>query len=385
MTSRERTQIGAIVLAAGKSTRMGEPKQLLQLDGKPLLERTLANLRNSNVSDIVVVLGFAAQDIQQQVALGETRVVENADYEQGMASSLRVGLGELDAGTDGALIVLADQPFVRPETLNRIIDRFQQSDAQIVVPTYQGFRGNPVLLDRRVFPEVMALTGDVGCRAVFGDHKGGIVKVAVDDIGILVDIDSKHDFAKLQRIGQNAEDRAAVLDAVDLQGRELAESGGPSQQRNELIIVGTEPVAIALAKLGSLLQFQVIVVDPLLRRSELPEADEVLNALDLSRLPSASRRYAVVASRGRFDEEAIEQAFSANCEYVALVANRTRAQEVRRRLEESGNSPEKLVILHAPAGLDIGAKTPEEIALSILAEIVSLKRKGSGYVSTAKI
>ena len=378
MTASVRSQIGAVVLAAGKSTRMGEPKQLLRIDGKTLLERALTNLRDAKVRDIVVVLGFGAQAIQKHVALDEARVVENTDYEHGMASSLRVGLAALDTNADGALIVLADQPFIRAQTLDRIIDQYQDSDAQIVIPMYQGFRGNPVLLDRSVFPEVMALNGDIGCRAVFGDHQEGIVKVSVDDIGILLDIDTKDDYTKLQRYARLTEDRAALLESVDLRGRKLVDAEATTPANDDLVIIGTEPVAIALARLGKLLQFKVTLVDPLLQPSDLPEADEVLNALDLSRLASASRRYVVVASRGRFDEEAIQQAFGANSDYVGLVANRTRAQEVRRRLEENGCSSDKLMTLRAPAGLDIGARTPEEIALSILAKIISLKRKASG-------
>ena len=117
------------------------------------------------------------------------------------------------------------------------------------------------------------------------------------------------------------------------------------------------------------------MVDPLVQRSDLCEADEVLNALDFSHLSAALGRYVVVASRGKFDEEAVEQAFLANSNYVALVASRKRAQEIRRGLEGKGLAPHKLETLRAPAGLDIGAKTPEEVALSIMAEIVSIRQK----------
>ena len=384
MAGRQESRIGAVLLAAGKSTRMGEPKQVLPLAGRPLLAHTLENLQTARISEIILVLGFAADEIRRRVAVDGVKVVENPDYEQGMGSSLRVGLSALDPQTSAALIVLADQPLVRPQTYDRIVDQYQQSEAQIVVATYQGFRGNPVLLDRSVFPEVMALTGDIGCRAIFGNHQDGIVKVAVDDIGILLDIDNKDDLAKAQRLGQGEHDPGALLEAVDLRGRTVPETDGASRAQDHLIIVGTEPVAIALAKLGIVLQFRVTVVDPLLQASELPEANEVLNSLDLSHLPAAHRRSVVIASRGRFDEEAIEQAFAAGCDYVALVANRKRGQEVRRRLEDNGQPPEKLATLRAPAGLEIGANTPEEIALSILAEIVSLKRTRSGSSSAGK-
>lgn len=363
---------------------MGEPKQLLRLGGKTLLEQVLENVRAARVTDVVLVLGCAAETIVQQVSVEGVNVVVNEAYQNGMGSSLHVGLSALDPMTDAALIVLADQPFVRPQTYHKIIEQYQQSDAQIVVPTYRGFRGNPVLLDRSVFSEVMALTGDIGCRAIFGDHPDGIAKVAVDDIGILVDIDDKDDLAKAQRLVQSEYGLGALLESVDLRGRTVREADESSRVRSDLIIVGTEPVAIALARLGSMLQFRVTVVDPLLRASQLPEADQVLNALDFSQLSATDASFVVIASRGRFDEEAIELAFAAGCHYVALVAKPQRAQEVRRRLEDNGQPAEKLATLRAPAGLNIGANTPAEIALSILAEIVSLKRTSSGSSSAGK-
>jgi molybdenum cofactor cytidylyltransferase len=378
MTANEPTRdsrIGAIVLAAGKSTRMGEPKQLLRLEGKALLEHTLGNVRAARIDDVVLVLGFGAEAIRQQPAVEGVKIVVNEAYQRGMASSLSAGLAALEPHTNAAFIVLADQPFVRPATLDQLIEQYQRSGAQIVIPIYHGFRGNPVLLDRSVFPEVMALSGDIGCRAIFGDHLGGIVKVAVDDIGILLDIDSKEDLAKLQRFGHGEADREALLASADLDGRTMPGANDQSREEGELIIVGTEPVALAIARLGKLMHFRVTVADPLLASSDLPDVDAVLNTLDFSQLPAATGRYVVIASRGRFDEEAIEQALAANCDYVALVANRKRAQEVRHALESRGQTAEKLALLCAPAGVDIGARTPEEIALSIMAEIVSVKRK----------
>jgi molybdenum cofactor cytidylyltransferase len=375
--ARQNPRIGAVVLAAGSSRRMGEPKQLLELGGKTILEQVLGSVRATKVSDIVVVLGFHAETIAKQVSLEGIKVAINEAHREGMGGSLRAGLSALDQQTDATLIVLADQPFVRSTTLDLIIDRYQQSSGQIVIPTYQGFRGNPVLLDRSVFHDVMALTGDIGCRAIFGDHTEGIVEVPVADIGVLLDIDSKEDYARLQSFGQSAENRSALIEAADLRGREILKASNLSGCTDELIIVGTEPVGLTLVRLGKLMHFRVTIADPLLKASEMPDADEVLNTLDFSHLPPVSARYVVMASRGRFDEEAIEQAFAANAEYVGLVANRRRAQEVRRSLQAKGHLANKLATLRAPAGLDISAKTPEEIALSIMAEIVSLRRKTS--------
>jgi len=382
MATRGNSQIGAVILAAGMSSRMGETKQLLRLGEHTLLDQVLANVRASGVDEIVLVLGHAAEKIMDSVTGENVKIAINRAYREGMGTSLRTGLSALPSGIDAALIVLADQPFVRPATLKQLMDQYRESNAQIVIPMYKGFRGNPVLLDHSVFPEVMALNGDIGCRAVFGNHLEGIVKVSVEDLGILLDLDSKDDLEKLKHFGQGTTDEEALLGATDLKGREIPDAGNPSPHQ-ELIIVGREPVGITLAKMGKLLNFTVTIVDPLLKLSEMPEADRLLNSLDLSRLPSCPSRYVVVASRGRFDEEAVEQALRTNSTYVALVANKKRAQEIHRSLQARGEPPENLMKVRAPAGLDIGAVTPEEIALSIMAEIVSHSRKEAANTSAA--
>jgi molybdenum cofactor cytidylyltransferase len=377
MEARNNSRIGAVILAAGMSSRMGEAKQLLRLGENTLLGQVVENVRGSRVDEIVLVLGHAAETIKETVAIQSLKVVINEAYRQGMGTSLRAGLSALPASVDAALIVLADQPFVRAATLDLLMDRYRQSNAQIVIPIYKGFRGNPVLLDRSVFAEVMALSGDIGCRAIFGNHLEGIVKVPVEDVGILLDLDSKDDVERLQHFGQGTTDESTLIEAANLEGREISGAGDLPRGR-ELIIVGRDSVAIALAKLGKLLHFTVTVVDPLLKISDVPEADRLLNSLDFSHLPPAFARYVVVASRGKFDEEAVEQALHADSAYIALLANKKRAQEIHRSLALRGEPPEKLAKVRAPAGLDIGAETPEEIALSIMAEIVSESRIRAG-------
>jgi molybdenum cofactor cytidylyltransferase len=371
-----------VILAAGMFSRREEAKQLLRPGEQTVLEQVLGNVRGSRVDEIVLVLGHAADAFEESVGTKNLKVVINEAYREGMGTSLRTGLSALSAAIDGAFIVLTDQPFVRSETLNLLIDQYWQCDAQIVIPMYKGFRGNPVLLDRSVFPEVMALHGDIGCRAIFGNHQEGIVKVPVEDVGILLDLDSKNDFEKLKSIGQGTADETALIGAVGLEERE-PRGARDLEGRQELIIVGSEPMGIALAKMGKLLNFAVTIVDPLLKISDLPEADQVLNSLDFSHLLPSSTRYVIVASREKFDEEAVEQALRANCSYVALVANEKRAREIRRSLELRGESPDKLAKVHAPAGLNIGAESPQEIALSIMAEIVSLYRSRGGKKSAA--
>ena len=128
-----------------------------------------------------------------------------------------------------------------------------------------------------------------------------------------------------------------------------------------------------MVNLGRMMKFTVTVVDPFLTLGQAPGADRILRVLDFSRLPG--EKYVVIASRGRFDEEAIEQALDHGAAYVALVANRRRAQEIIGSLKSKGADPQKLARLHAPAGIEIGAEGPDEIALSIMAEIIAERRR----------
>ena len=360
------SRVSAIILAAGMSRRMGTPKQLLRLGDGTLLEQVLENVRRSQADEIILVLGYAAETIQQQIAVDGVRVVINPTYQDGMGTSLKTGLLALDPDCGAALIVLADQPFVQPKTLDQLIEHHHRHRPQILIPMYKGFRGNPLLLDRSVFPELMGLTGDIGCRAIFGSHLEGIHKLAVEDPGILLDIDSASDLEKLC----NQDTTSALSSLAELERRDLSGDRQLSISKRELVIVGRDAVARALAGFGRILQFTVTIVDPLLSIGDVAEADRVLRILDFSRLPESPSRSVIVASRGQFDEEAVEQALRAGAAYVGLLANKKRAQEILRSLELKGISKEKLVKLRAPAGIDIGAEGPEEIALSIMAEIV---------------
>src|SRR5580765_6375846 len=116
--------VAAVVLAAGMSRRMGTPKQLLRIGGKTILERTLKNVSASNADELILVLGHAADEVQKTIATPGLKIVVNPDYQQGMGTSLRCGLAAVSAGA--ALIVLADQPWVSSETLNRLIECHQE-------------------------------------------------------------------------------------------------------------------------------------------------------------------------------------------------------------------------------------------------------------------
>ncbi|HEV7921004.1 MAG TPA: nucleotidyltransferase family protein [Thermoanaerobaculia bacterium] len=185
--------ISAIVLAAGQATRFGQCKQLMPLAGRTLIEHVLHNLRHSSADEVVVVLGANAEEIRARVPFGEERLVLNPSYAEGMSTSIQAGLRSLPEAAQAAMIVLADQPFVTTGTYDALLDAYRASRASIVAPTYNGIRGNPVLVDRALFAELMNLRGDAGCRSIFGDHP--MMKVAVDDQGVVTDIDTPADLS----------------------------------------------------------------------------------------------------------------------------------------------------------------------------------------------
>lgn len=164
-----------------------------------MLEHTLLTLFSSRVDEIIVVLGHSAELIQQKVSFESAKVIINGSYSEGIASSLRIGLSAVKADTQAALIVLADQPFLKSTTIDQLIEEYCRKKPEIIVPTYNGVRGNPVLLDRSVFGEAAELCGDVGCRAIFGRHTQGIIKLPVQDPGILVDLDTPADVERFEQ------------------------------------------------------------------------------------------------------------------------------------------------------------------------------------------
>jgi molybdenum cofactor cytidylyltransferase len=191
--SHKNSSISAVVLAAGLSSRMNRPKPLIRIGGVPMLESVLRTLTQSEVDEIVVVLGHEADAVLDQIDFGSARTVLNSAYKQGMASSLRVGLASLSDRSEAALIALADQPFFRPATVNTLIEAHRQDTRNIMIPVYGSDRGNPVLIPRAFFNEAEELRADVGFRSIFGKHPERIRLVPVDDPGILIDLDTPED------------------------------------------------------------------------------------------------------------------------------------------------------------------------------------------------
>ncbi|MBV8779682.1 MAG: molybdopterin-binding/glycosyltransferase family 2 protein [Alphaproteobacteria bacterium] len=192
-------RIAALLLAAGKSSRMGENKVLAEIDGRPMVARTAQRLLGSRARPIVAVLGNAAEAVD--AALGKLPVerVMNADYAEGMAASLVKGLAALPADVDGVVVCLGDMPLIAGRDLDRLIAAFNPLEGRaIVVPTRRGRRGNPILWSREFFPEMLALTGDRGARRLIEEHADRVAEIEMDNDSVLIDIDTPQALAELR-------------------------------------------------------------------------------------------------------------------------------------------------------------------------------------------
>jgi xanthine dehydrogenase accessory factor len=181
------------------------------------------------------------------------------------------------------------------------------------------------------------------------------------------------------------------LDAEIREGVELYRmtcySGGtmeiyiePYLPEPQLLICGASPAAEALVKIGKAVGFQVFLIDPLATAENFPDAEVILPQIGAGKFPDTRERYAVVATMGNWDEEAIKEALALSPDYLGLVASKKRFQEIVSRLSGDGVPREKLALITCPAGVDISARTLSEVALSIAAEIVSLRRSRAGKV-----
>ena len=190
--------ISAIVLAAGESKRMGQTKQLLDWEGRTILQRVLENLSRSRVDEVILVLGHEADRILQALDTHQAKVVINKNYKAGMITSIQQGLINLNDKVEAFFIVLADQPAVGPEIFDRLISEFRRVTPQknIVLPAFRGRRGHPALFSGKYRKEALRIEGDVGFRQVLQEHPEEILTVEMETDSILQDIDTPDDYRK---------------------------------------------------------------------------------------------------------------------------------------------------------------------------------------------
>jgi molybdenum cofactor cytidylyltransferase len=197
-------RIAAVILAAGRSTRMGGSNKLLaELDGKPLLLHAVDAALASRARPVFVVAGNEADRVHTVLANRPVKVIDNPDFTEGLSASLSCGLRALNDDVDGAVVLLGDMPRIGPSTIDRLIAAFNPAENRaICVPTFGGKRGNPVLWARRFFAEIEALAGDVGAKHLIGDNTDLVIEVAMPDDSVLVDIDTPDALAAARTPGR---------------------------------------------------------------------------------------------------------------------------------------------------------------------------------------
>ena len=188
--------IGAIVLAAGESRRMGVSKTCLPFAGKTVIEHIVLTLERAGVRDTVVVVGHAKEAIEALLQEYAVQVVFNPDYSEGMLSSLRAGLRQASSDWDGVMVALGDQPSIREETVSALMSRFSKSPDDIHVPVYGGRRGHPLLFPARYRAVVLQQYDDTGLRGLLRAHPDRVRELDVDSDTVLRDMDYPEDYER---------------------------------------------------------------------------------------------------------------------------------------------------------------------------------------------
>lgn len=191
--------IWAMILAAGESRRMGRPKLLLPYGRTTIIEAVIRRVVSSRVDEVLVVLGSRWRTIKRKIEHLPVTTAVNPRYKQGMLSSVVRGIAALPRRCRAVVIVLGDQPELRPGVVNRLLRAYRQRKKGIIVPVYRGKRGHPFLLDLRYRKEIAALNPEVGLRELLQRHPEDILEILVPDANILYDIDNPDDYKKAAR------------------------------------------------------------------------------------------------------------------------------------------------------------------------------------------
>ena len=191
--------ISGIVLAAGESRRMGSPKALLDYQGHTFIENICAAFLTAGVDELIVVLGAHEHEAQIRAVVPKhpaLRIVLNPRYRLGQLSSLMVGIHALSHESEAAVVNLVDHPLIKPETIQVLLASFVADPLPIIIASYQGRRGHPVLFSRRVYGEILAAPLDKGAKVVVRKDPERVREIALDDPGIRADIDTPQEYAQ---------------------------------------------------------------------------------------------------------------------------------------------------------------------------------------------
>jgi molybdenum cofactor cytidylyltransferase len=196
-------KFAAVVLAAGRSTRMGTNKLLADLNGGPVLATTIKQIKASGVDEIVVVTGHQAQAVATALSHTKVVIIHNPHYADGLSTSVRCGIAAVQ-DFDAAFICLGDMPLIRSVDMQRMMQAFNVEEGRrLIAPTYRSQLGNPVLWGREYFKVLMVLEGDRGARSVLEASRQQITEIAVEHDGILLDADTPEALVEMRKREDN--------------------------------------------------------------------------------------------------------------------------------------------------------------------------------------
>ena len=186
----------AIILAAGESRRMGQPKQLLPFGDKTMLECVIAAFGTPRVDEIRVVVGYKADEIAAKIAHTPCKIVKNDRYSLGMFTSMQAGLRDLPKKTRIVMLAICDQPRLKRKTVETLIEEFEKKRHKILIPSYNGRQGHPPLLRAEYAKEILAMEESLTLKHFYAEHADDIERLVVEDEGVLVDIDDRETYER---------------------------------------------------------------------------------------------------------------------------------------------------------------------------------------------
>ncbi len=195
---KKHLEFAAVILAAGMSSRMGRPKQLLEVMGRSMLEHAITAARGAGIVSPTLVIGAFADDIVRDVKLvRKCEIIFNKNFMEGQAASLRAGVRAVKGKCEAAIFMLTDQPLIDAALITELMEQFSHYKPDILYPVYNRQRGNPVIISARLFPRLMNSTGDQGARFLFSDKSLTVRAHEVENKAVITDIDTWHEYLQI--------------------------------------------------------------------------------------------------------------------------------------------------------------------------------------------
>ncbi len=194
----QKSVLTAVILAAGESSRMKYPKPLLEIAGKTFTSIIVEKIHKAGISDIIFVLGANAEFIKENINTDKLTVILNRLWQEGQLSSLQAAIKEVRDRTEGIMVFLIDHPQIKILTIQKMIESYKNTAADVIVPEYNGRTGHPVIFRHNVFEDLMKTSLSKGAREVIRDSKYNVIKIKVKDPYIRQDIDTQEEFKNIE-------------------------------------------------------------------------------------------------------------------------------------------------------------------------------------------